>query len=668
MDKKPQKKFATRAAELRQTIATHDHNYYELDKPTITDFEYDKIFSELKDLEREHPELVTPDSPTQRVSGGVIDAFKKAKHRQPMISLQNSYSPEDIVAFDQRVKKFLKSQDPIEYYCEPKFDGLAIELIYENGALVRALTRGNGDIGEDVTHNIKTIRSIPLVIDVKSKIFEVRGEVIILKDDFLRLNEQQQEDGEQPFANPRNAAAGSIRQLDSSIAASRPLHMFCYAPGVIDGVKFKTHSDFVQALKRLGFSTTPISSICDSSEGAVEFYNRVLDQRHKLEFDIDGIVVKINSFALQEELGNIARSPRWATAAKFQPAQAQTKITDIVVQVGRTGALTPVAVMEPVAVGGVTVTHATLHNQDEVTRKDVRVNDTVIVQRAGDVIPEIVSVVLEKRPKNSEPFHIPTKCPECGTKTEKAEGEVVQRCTNPLCPAILKESLKHFVARRAMNIDKVGDKLVDQFVEAKLVEKYSDFYKITKKDLLDLDRQGEKSAQNILDSIAESRTPTLGQFIFALGIRFVGEQTAKVLASSFRSIDNVLAAQEDELINVDGIGEKVAHSVLTALQRPALKKEIQRLQDLGVKIQNPTPINKNGALKGLNIVITGTLPMGRDEIKDLIEKHGGKSASSVTKKTNYVLAGDSAGSKLDRARELEIPILDWEEFKKILEK
>ncbi len=662
------KNLAARAAELRKLIEGHDYRYYVLDQPSISDFEYDKLFAELQKIELEHPKLVTATSPTQRVSGKALDSFQKAAHRTPMISLQNSYSPEDIMAFDERVKKFLKDDSEVEYFCEPKFDGLAMELIYENGLLARALTRGDGDVGEDVTNNVKTIRAVPLLLAAKKPpaIFEVRGEVIMFKDDFRELNEHQQEEGLQTFANPRNAAAGSVRQLDSNITASRPLRMFCYAPGVVDDSQAQTQLEFAQQLKDLGLPTSPISKVCKGADAAVAFYRDIENKRHTLPFDIDGVVIKVNSFELQKALGAIARSPRWASAAKFQPEQAQTTIEKIVVQVGRTGALTPVAVMTPVRVGGVSISHATLHNQDEINRKDVREHDTVIVQRAGDVIPEVVSVVLDKRPRDSKPFVIPNKCPACSNKTEQIAGEVVQRCTNVLCPAILKESLKHFVGRRAMNLDKVGDKLVEQFVDASLVTRFSDFYKITQPQLLELDRQGEKSADNILKSIEQSRRPTLARFIYALGMRFVGEQTAKILARQFRTIEALLEASEPDLIALDGVGEKVAHSLFQSLKSGPLKKEIERLQKCGVEIQAPEKMNPNGPLAGRSFVITGTLPMGRDEVKDLIEKNGGKCLASVTKNAHFVLAGEAAGSKLDKARDLNIKIIDWAEFNRLL--
>jgi DNA ligase (NAD+) len=661
------KKARDHAQELRKIIAGHDYNYYVLDKPVITDYEYDQLYSELQKLESDYPELVTPDSPTQRVGGAPLEAFEKGKHRQPMLSLQNSYSVDDIVAFDERVKKFLGTKDDVAYYCEPKFDGLAIELIYENGQFVRALTRGDGDVGEDVTQNIRTLRSVPLKLTGKTipALLEVRGEVLIYKSDFAELNEQQQESGLEPFANPRNAAAGSIRQLDPKITATRPLRVFCYAFGSTEGIAPKTQDQFISLLSNLGLPTSPLHRISKSAQQAVDFYNHVLEQRHKLPFDIDGVVIKVNDLGLQQELGTIARSPRWATAAKFPPEQAQTIIEDIVVQVGRTGALTPVAVMQPVRVGGVTITHATLHNQDEIDRKDVRVGDTVIIQRAGDVIPEVVRSIPDKRPKKSTPFKIPNKCPECGSVATRAENEVVLRCTNNLCPAVVKESLKHFVSRRAMNIDKVGDKIVDQLVGAGLVNKFSDFYRLRIEDIRKLERQGERSTANIIESIDASRKPTLARFIYALGLRFIGEQTAKVLAQHFGSVEKLLKAPREELVEIEGIGDTVADSLLLALQNKALLQEIELIQKLGIEITNPQK-STAGKFTGLTFVITGTLPVHRDKAKEIIEAQGGKAASTVSKKTNYVLAGEEAGSKLDKAKELDVPVISWEEFQDLI--
>ncbi len=665
----PDQKALNRIEALRDLIRTHDYSYYVLDQPTVTDFEYDKLYAELLELEKKHPEFVTKDSPTQRIGAEPLPFFSKIQHRLPMLSLQNSYSIDEIREFDDRVKRFLQTNEKVEYFCEPKFDGLAIELIYEHGHLVRALTRGDGETGEDVTQNIRTIRAIPLKLANEARslpLLEIRGEVLMFKDDFRVLNENQQDAGLPTFANPRNAAAGSVRQLDPKITASRPLRMYCYTFGAIQNYRFHKQSEFIKQIAGWGLPVSPLHRICSSAEGAVDFYNDVLKKRHSLAYDIDGVVVKVNRFDLQDELGFIARSPRWATAAKFKPEQGSTVITEIAVQVGRTGALTPVAVMEPVRVGGVTITHATLHNQDEIDRKDVRVGDTVIVQRAGDVIPEIVRVVTEKRQPRAKPFQIPHTCPVCGSAVDKVEGEVVLRCTNLLCPAVVRESLKHFVSRRAMDIDKVGERTIDQLVDAGLVKRFSDFYRLTLAQVMSLERQGEKSSQNIIDSINKSKRPTLSRFIYALGMRFVGEQMAKILASHFRSMERLLEATEDELDRIEGIGKRVAHSIATALNQKTLRDEIKSLENFGVIIANPPSLKKRGLLSDLNIVITGTLPVERNLIKDLIEENGGKSSSSVSKKTNYVLAGESPGSKIEKAQELGVPIIDWHEFQRLI--
>jgi DNA ligase (NAD+) len=665
---KVRSEIAARADHLRKEIERHNRLYHTLDKPEISDFDYDQLFSELLALEAAHPELRSPDSPTLRVGDRPLAGFTKADHRQPMLSLQNSYSPEEILEFDERVKKVLGRSGDIAYHCEPKFDGLAIELVYESGLFVRALTRGDGQTGEVVTSNIKTIRSIPMKLATSAPILEVRGEVLIFKRDFLDLNELQMELGEDTFANPRNAAAGSIRQLDPKVTASRPLRMICYAPGAVTGLEFKTQTEFIEKMGALGLPISEHYKICPSATAAVEFYHEILSRRRDLPFEIDGIVVKVNSLALQAELGQVARSPRWATAAKFKPEQAETVVEDIVVQVGRTGALTPVAIMRPVHVGGVTVTNATLHNESELQRKDVRIGDSVWVQRAGDVIPEVVGVLLEKRPKGSLPFSLPKNCPACQEEAVRPEGEVVLRCVNPSCPAVLKESLKHFVSRRAMNIDKVGDKIVDLLVDAGLVKSFADFYKLTIDDILSLPRQGDKSAANIIESIEKSKDSTLARVLYALGIRFVGEQTGKVLAQKLGSMEALLAASQEQLLEVEGVGEKVAASLFTALHRPAIRREIERLLKLGVTLAAKKPDATTTALGGLNIVITGTLPVGRDEAKDLIESQGGKSGSSVSAKTDYLLAGEDAGSKMKKAQELGIPILTWDELLALIQK
>lgn len=698
--KSPSDKINGKLEKLREEIRRHDHLYHVLDKPEITDREYDALFSELLTLEQSNPELVTPDSPSQRVGGAVLEEFVKVAHRQPMLSLQNSYSIEDIDAFEERARRELKDTAPeeFEFFCEPKFDGLAIELVYENGILEKAITRGDGSVGEDVTSNVRTIPSVPLKLHAAAAkitvppLYEVRGEIVMLKSDFKTLNEAQQEAGDMPFANPRNAAAGSIRQLDPKIAANRPLRLFIYAPGVIEGTKFKSQSEFeTRALefglpivgvapkdedfdafkKRLKKTLTHmpksmnalgLARICRGAEEAKAYYNFVHEIRPQLPFDIDGVVIKVNDYRLQDDLGFVARSPRWATAAKFPPEQAETVLERIEIQVGRTGALTPVAVMKPVKVGGVTVTNATLHNQAEIDRKDIRVGDTVVVQRAGDVIPEIVRVIEAKRPKSSKPFTIPHQCPVCGEPAEKPEDEAVLRCVNPTCPAVLKGALKHFVARRAMNIDGLGDRQIDTFVEAGFIKRPSDIYTLTVDKIMSLERQGEKSAQNLIDSIEASKKSTLARVIFALGIRHVGETTAKTLASYFGTVDAFLAATSEMLVAVPDVGETMAVSIADALKRGYVADEFERLQNRGVVIEGAKKVAQSGALGGKKYVITGTLPLGRDEVKDMIEANGGVVLSGVSKKTDYLLAGEEAGSKIQKAADLGVAVIDWATF------
>jgi DNA ligase (NAD+) len=689
-------KAEKRIESLRAEIGRHDYQYYVLDQPKIGDRDYDKLFQELLDLENAFPDLLTPDSPSLRVGGAALDAFEKAPHRSQMLSLSNSYSPEDIGSFDERVRKILERAGEVSYFCEPKFDGLAIELIYEHGVLTGALTRGDGTVGENVISNVRTIRSIPQKLAIKNPpaLLEVRGEILMFKKDFAALNESQQDQGVVPFANPRNAAAGSLRQLDPKITATRPLRIFAYAPGVIEGHSFKSQTEFENYLAEAQLPTVgtadpdesfakfaartekeikagkrpPLARVCKGAEEAISYYHLIDKIRKHLPFDIDGMVAKVDSYRLQQELGFVARSPRWATAAKFQPEQAETVIESIAIQVGRTGALTPVAVMTPVKVGGVTITNATLHNQDEIDRKDVRVGDTVIVQRAGDVIPEVVRVVEGKRPKKSVTFKIPSKCPVCHSPATRTEDEVVTRCTNLLCPAIVKNSLIHFIARRAMNIDGLGERMIETLVDEGLIKSFSDLYRLKFEDLIALERQGEKSVTNTLDSLEASKKTTLPRLIFSLGIRFVGETTAKSLATHFGTIEKLEETSLEDLLNVKDIGPKVAESVVKAFANKQLRKEVADLQKLGVHYEAVAKKTTNGSTKfeGKKFVITGTLPVPRDDVKDLIEANGGAVSGSVSKKTDYVLAGEEAGSKLDKATELGVAVLDWNGFQALL--
>ena len=669
------KAIQTRHEELKKTIHHHNGLYHAQDKPEISDYEYDQLFADLLKLEAEYPNLDTSDSPSQRVGGPAIDQFKKVSHRRPMLSLANSYSPEDLLEFDERVKKFLRfekgSAEQIEYFAELKLDGLSMELVYENGLLIRALTRGDGLVGEDVTHNIKTIKSIPLKLKSSSppKTLEVRGEVLICKKDFIEMNKKNEELGVALFANARNAAAGTIRQLDPKIAASRPLRFIAYALGEVDGISFSSQQDISKKLSNLGIPVLTKDLVLCSQEisDIVDYYKSIDKKRPHLDFDIDGVVVKVNSLQLQEDLGLVARSPRWATAAKFKPAQAETVIEDIQVQVGRTGALTPVAIMSPVKVGGVTITNATLHNQDEITRKDVRIGDTVFIQRAGDVIPEVVSVVLSKRPANSKPFVVPSKCPTCGTKAVKEADDAVARCPNSVCPSVLKESIKHFVSRRAMNVEKVGDKVIKTFVEKGLVNSFSDLYKLDQKKLLALDRQGEKSVDNILKNLEASKKTTLAKFIYALGIRFVGEQTAKLIADHYVTIEPFLKTTQAELETVPEIGPKVSAAVLSSLHDMRWQKEVQLLLKAGIEFEKPKR-SAQGPLMGFSFLVTGTLPVKREEAQGFIEENGGKLLSSVSSKLSYLVVGDDPGSKAAKAESLQVKAISWEQLKALAKK
>lgn len=672
--------FENEAEKLRDLINHHNYLYHVLDQPEITDFEFDGLFQKLLGLENQHPELISEDSPTQRVGGKPLDSFKKAQHREPMLSLQNTYSTDDILAFHERIQNFLKGQgDVYTYFCEPKFDGLAVELIYESGILKSAITRGDGVIGEDILSNIKTIPSIPLRLHSKDsiipEIFEVRGEVVIFKKDFMKLNEEIELQGKTPFANPRNAAAGSLRQLDPKVTASRPLKFLAYAPGVIRGLKINSQEHFFELIREFKIPNaldisktlklkTSLYKIAKNIDEAIKFYEDLELTKENLPFEIDGAVIKVNEFSLQDILGKIARSPRWATAGKFKPQQAETQILNIEVQVGRTGVFTPVAIMKPVKVGGVTITNATLHNQDEINRKDVRVGDYVLIHRAGDVIPEVVEVNLDKRDKNSTPFIIPLVCPSCGEIGQKLEDEVAIRCVNPICPSVIVENLKHFVSRKAMNIDKLGSKIIERLVHEKLIQSFSDIYKLKKEQLLNLERFGEKSVDNLIKSIDLSRNPQLSKFIYSLGIRFVGEQTAKALAKHYITLTNFLNADYESLLNIDDVGPKVAESIMKSLSTSEFQKEVQKLNSEIQVIDFPTTKvgqNLSKKFEGYTFVITGTLPISRTEASDYIESQGGKVSSTVSKKTSYVVAGENAGSKLEKAIDLKVKVLSWDE-------
>ena len=663
-----------RVTALRREIERHNHAYYVLDAPTIPDAEYDRLFRELQAFEAEHPELVTPDSPTQRVGGRPLDAFPKVRHAVPMLSIRTETDTEasGAQAFDTRVRKELglDERDPsVEYSAELKFDGLAINLRYEQGVLVQAATRGDGETGEDVTQNIRTVHAIPLRLQTASPpaVLEVRGEVFMRRDDFERYNAKQLEAGRPTLVNPRNGAAGSIRQLDPAIAAQRPLSFFAYGLGEVRGWRHTpaTHSGTLDALEKMG---VPVCGERITGLGAaalIAFHDDIAARRDSLPFDIDGVVYKVNRFDLQRELGFVTREPRWAVAHKYPAQEQMTRVEAIEVQVGRTGALTPVARLAPVFVGGVTVTNATLHNQDEIDRKDVRVGDTVIVRRAGDVIPEVVAVVLERRPKPEPPrFNILDTypvCPECGSHVVRQEDEAVARCTGGLvCPAQRKQALLHFASRRAMDIEGLGDKLVDQLVDRGLVRTPADVYGLSLDTLAGLERMAEKSAANLLAAIATSKTATLARFIFALGIRNVGETTAKDLARHFGALDKLIAATEADLLAMRDVGPIVAQSIIQFFAEPHNLEVVRNLRDAGVHWPESAGLQQSlGILAGKTLVLTGTLPsLTRDAAKEKIEAAGGKVAGSVSKKTDYVVAGEEAGSKLAKAQELGVTILD----------
>jgi DNA ligase (NAD+) len=660
-------------AELIAQIARYDREYYLLDSPSITDNEYDGIYRQLRELEAQFPQLILPESPTQRVSGGASEEFSSVQHRQAMLSLNNVFSDEELLAFDKRIREGLGVAS-VQYAVEPKFDGLAITLTYENGNFVQGATRGDGYTGENVTHNLRTISTIPakLAIDNPPALLEIRGEVLMFKQDFEQLNAAQTKAGAKLFSNPRNAAAGSLRQLDAKITETRPLSFFAYGLGEAKGIPtLKSHAEAMDYLAQLGFPVCDLRATVTAYDGLKTYYDDIGNQRASLAFDIDGVVYKVNAFAQQNELGFVSRAPRWAIAHKFPAEEATTLVEDITVQVGRTGAITPVARLKPVFVGGVTVTNATLHNEDEMLRKDIRIGDTVIVRRAGDVIPEVVSVLLAQRPSSARSFIMPTHCPECNSHIERPEDEAVARCTGGLyCPAQRKQAISHFASRRAMDIEGLGDKLVSQLVDAELLTSVSDIYQLTVTQLADLERMAQKSAQNVVDAIANSKKTTLTRFIYALGIRNVGEATAKDLANHFGALDKLLKANTEDLLAVNDVGPIVAESILQFLAEPHNTDAIQAMMASGVTWEEHDGKQlASGILLGKTLVLTGTLPtMSRDEAKALIEAAGGKVSGSVSKKTHYVVAGAEAGSKLETAVSLGITILDESGLKVLLAK
>jgi DNA ligase (NAD+) len=662
---------AQRCNELRNLLKHHNRLYYVLDTPEITDAEYDLLFRELLNLEQEHPELHSDSSPTQRVGGAAVEKFGTVTHRLPMLSLENATNDAEIREFDQRVKKVLglPPEHRIAYVCEPKMDGLAVELVYVNGTLTTASTRGDGVTGENVTDNIRTIRSLPLLLtgDSIPAVLEVRGEVFLALDDFQRINAEKEENGEPPFANPRNAAAGSLRQLDSRITARRPLSIFCYAPGMCDGVEFASHMDFLSAITAWGLPVNPLARLTDGVEETVSYYNAMQEKRDSLPYEIDGTVIKVNSMELQRELGEKSRSPRWAVACKFPPRQARTVIEDVLLSVGRTGVITPVAMLRPVEISGVTVSRATLHNWDEIALKDIRIGDTVIVERAGDVIPAVVRVLPEMRSGTEQVPLPPQACPQCGSAVVHIPEEVALRCMGLTCPPQIRESIVHFASRNAMDIEGLGDKFVEQLHTLELVRSVADIYHLTRDDFMRFDRMGDKLASNLLNAIENSKQRDLGRFIFALGIRHVGERTAKSLARAFGTLENLQRATFDELISIRDIGATVAQSITTFFSSQGNRDVIQRMLDAGVA---PTIEQKQvgGRLTGKSFVFTGTLSrFTRDDAQSMVEAQGGSSVGSVSKKTSYVVAGSEAGSKLAKARDLGVTVLTEDEFIAMME-
>jgi DNA ligase (NAD+) len=663
----------SRVHELRDRINYHNYRYHTLDDPVVSDAEFDRLLAELTRLEETYG-LATPDSPTQRVGAQPLDKFATVNHRQPMLSLENAFSEAEVQEFDERLKRFLKTTDEFDYVLEPKMDGCAVELVYEYGRFTIGSTRGDGYRGENVTQNLKTIRTIPLGLlteaEAAPELLEVRGEVYIDLPEFKKLNEERLAKGDPAFANPRNAAAGSLRQLDPKITAARPLKIYCYGIGEVQGRSFASQWEVLQTLKAWGLRVNPLIERGRGIIAATAYHQKLEHQRHGLTYEIDGMVIKVDSFALQERLGTKTRSPRWALAYKFAATQATTKILDIAVNVGRTGAVTPMAVMEPVEVGGVTVSRATLHNEDEVVRKDVRVGDTVLVQRAGDVIPEVVKVIMEARPPDTQPFKMPTHCPVCGTELVRPEGEKVTRCPNPDCFASRTRGIQHFAGKSAMDIDGLGEKIILKLVEVGLVKDVSDLYRLTEDDLIPLERFAEKSAQNIIKAIQASKRPALWRLINALGIRYVGEATAQLLAQHFHSLDELMQADLEELLHVGGVGKQVAASIREFFENEHNQALIERLREAGVQGEPVEPASASASpLAGKTFVFTGGLPhFSREEAKSQVTARGGKVSSSVSAKTDYVVAGADPGSKLAKARELGVTILDEAAFEELLKR
>jgi len=659
-----------RTEELRTLINYHNRRYYQLDDPEISDVEYDNLMRELLELERQFPEIDVANSPTQRVGAAPLEKFSAVDHLTPMLSLGNAFSEQEIVEFHERIKRFLNVNEEIRFVTEPKLDGIAVNLIYEKGLLTVGATRGDGAVGEDITVNLKTIPAIPLKMlaaedNPAPEKIEIRGEVYMEIEAFKKLNRRRIREGEPPFANPRNAAAGSLRQLDSRITARRPLDIFCYGIGMVTRKTFKSHHEALQALSLWGFKINPHIGQAGDIHECIRYYHQINEIRQELPYEIDGIVIKVDTLELQERLGTVSRSPRWAIACKFAATQETTVIEDIIIQVGRTGVLTPVALMKPVRVGGVTISRATLHNQDEIRKKGIMIGDTVIVQRAGDVIPEVVKVIEAKRNGTEKIFNMPPLCPECGSEVVRLAGEAASRCIGLACPAQVKERIKHFAARGGMDIEGLGDKIVAQLVEAKIIKDPADIYFLNKGKLLTLERMADKSANNLLNAIERSKAPPFEKFIFALGIRHVGEHIARLLTRQFTTLEVLIRTTEEELLTIKEIGPEVAGSITKFFRHPSNLKVIEKLREAGVKpvgtVQRPS-----APLAGKSFVFTGTLSaFTRSEAKEIVESLGGRVSGTVTKDTDYIVAGESPGAKLQKAQSSVIAVIGEEEFLKL---
>jgi len=664
-----------RIENLRSLIRYHNRRYYQLDDPEISDFQYDQLMQELIALELAYPNLITPDSPTQRIGAAPLEKFEPFRHDTPMLSLANAFSETDIRDFDGRIRRLLGRTDAIRFVAEPKLDGVAVNLVYERGIFMAGATRGDGSVGEDVTQNLRTVQTLPLMLDSAQGIpaqsperIEVRGEVYIEREAFKGLNRRRLESGEQPFANPRNAAAGALRQLDSRITAQRPLNIFCYGVGQVVGRRFHSQWEVLDTLKHWDFPVNPQISEALNIDGCIAYYHQMDALRTALPYEIDGIVIKVDDLALQEELGAVSRSPRWAIACKFAATQETTVIEDIRVQVGRTGVLTPVAILKPVRVGGVLVSRATLHNQDEIVKKDIRIGDTVMVQRAGDVIPEVVRIIEFKRTGAEKTFLMPVACPECGSEVVRLEGEAAHRCIGLACPAQIRERIRHFASRGGMDIEGLGEKFVAQLVETGLIQDPADIYDLTADRLTGLERMAEKSAANLMAAIERSKNPLLEKLIFALGIRHVGERIARILAKEFKTLEKLTTTTMDDLLNIRDIGPEVAASITAFFCEPVNLNVMKKLHLAGVKpLEAQDAPRSKTVISGKSFVFTGTLlQMTRNQARERVESLGGVWSELVTKKTDFVVAGEAAGSKLQKARAAGIAILDEQGFLQLI--